>query len=118
ARGSIEKTSGPNNGSLDITGSFSISGELSGNATVPQQVNKVGRTTGWTQGNVTRSKVNTGVSGSNIVLLNQDWVSAGVGPGDSGSDVFKINSGNDVTLYGVLWGGDSAGSTFVYSPIG
>jgi hypothetical protein len=84
---------------------------------VGQTANKVGRTTGWTQGQVTATCVNTGVSGSNIVQLCQTFVSAGVGGGDSGSDVFRITSGSSVVLLGVLWGGNSAGTQFVYSPM-
>jgi hypothetical protein len=111
--GRIASTSGPNNGSLTITGNFSITGE--GAAAVGQTVNKVGRTTGWTQGAVTNTCVNTGVSGSNIVQLCQTFVSAGVGAGDSGSPVFRGTS--SVTLVGILWGGSSSGAQFVFSPI-
>jgi hypothetical protein len=111
--GSLAKTTGPNNGSITINGSFSIADE--GSAAVGQTVNKVGRTTGWTQGVVTNTCVNTGVSGSNIVQLCQTFVSAGVGGGDSGSPVFTGTSG--VTLVGILWGGNSSGTQFVYSPI-
>ena len=113
--GGIAQTTGANNGSLTIAGNFTITGE--GPAVVGDVANKVGRTTGWTQGAVTATCVNTGVSGSNIVLLCQDFVSAGVGGGDSGSDVFRIAGGNSVTLLGVLWGGNGAGTQFVYSPI-
>ena len=113
--GGIAKTTGPNNGSLDIGGQFTITGEESGVA--EQTVNKVGRTTGWTQGKVTNTCVNTGVSGTNIVLLCQNFVDAGVGAGDSGSPVFSIVSGNNVVLHGTLWGGNTAGTMFVYSPI-
>jgi hypothetical protein len=88
---------------------------LRGRAAVGQTVNKVGRTTGWTQGLVTNTCVNTGVSGSNIVQLCQTFVSAGVGGGDSGSPVFRGTS--SVTLVGILWGGNSSGTQFVYSPI-
>lgn len=116
--GGIAQTSGPNNGSIDITGiPFQITAE--GAAISGSVANKVGRTTGWTQGNVTLTCVNTGVSGSNIVLLCQDFVENTVpivGPGDSGSDVFA-QSGSGVTLLGVLWGGNAAGTLFVYSPI-
>ena len=76
--------------------SFTITGE--GGAAVGQTVNKVGRTTGWTQGLVTNTCVNTGVSGSNIVQLCQTFVSAGVGGGDSGSPVFRGTT--SVTLGG------------------
>jgi hypothetical protein len=116
--GGIARTTGPNNGSLEIAGEFSIVEQ--GAATMGQTANKVGRTTGWTQGQVTRTCVNTGVSGSNIVLLCQDFVENGVqivAGGDSGSPVFRINSGDRVTLLGNLWGGNSSGTLFVYSPM-
>jgi hypothetical protein len=116
--GGIAKTTGPNNGSLTINGAFTITGE--GSAGVGQTVNKVGRTTGWTQGPVTRTCVDTGVSGSNIVLLCQTFVESNVqlvAGGDSGSPVFRIVSGDNVTLLGNLWGGNSSGTLFVYSPI-
>jgi hypothetical protein len=116
--GAIARTTGPNNGSLEIAGAFSIAGQ--GAATTGQTANKVGRTTGWTQGQVTRTCVNTGVSGSNIVLLCQDFVENTVqivAGGDSGSPVFRTNSNGRVTLLGNLWGGNSDGTLFVYSPI-
>jgi hypothetical protein len=116
-RGAVAKTTGPNNGSLEIAGSFTIGSELSGNSTVGTTLNKVGRTTGWTRGNVTNSCVDTGVSGTRIVVLCQDFVSAGVGGGDSGSPVFRVVSGDTVELSGTLWGGNSAGTSFVYSPM-
>jgi hypothetical protein len=116
-RGAIARTTGANNGSLEIAGSFSIGSELAGNSVVGTTLNKVGRTTGWTQGNVTNSCVDTGVSGSRFVMLCQDFVSAGVGGGDSGSPVFRIVGTNTVQLSGTLWGGNSAGTSFVYSPM-
>jgi hypothetical protein len=115
-RGAIARTTGANNGSLEIAGSFRIGSELAGNSVVGTTLNKVGRTTGWTQGNVTNSCVDTGVSGSRIVMLCQDFVSAGVGGGDSGSPVFRITSGDTVQLSGTLWG-SSGGTSFVYSPM-
>jgi hypothetical protein len=118
--GGIAKTTGANNGSLVISGEFSITGE--GSATVGQTVNKVGRTTGWRRGTVTRSCVNTGVFGTNIVLLCQDFAENTavriVAGGDSGSPVFRrIGNSDNVTLLGNLWGGNSSGTLFVYSPI-
>lgn len=112
--GTIARTTGSNNSSITIAGSFNINAE--GTATVGQTVNKIGRTTGWTRGAVTRTCVNTGVSGSNIVQLCQTFVSAGVGGGDSGSPVFRQGGTSSVTLVGILWGG-SGSTTFVYSPI-
>ncbi len=118
AVGSIAKTTGPNNRSLEIVGTFDISG--SGPAAVGQIANKVGRTTGWSQGVVTRTCTHTGVAGSNIVLLCQDFVESSVqivAGGDSGSPVFRIARRDRVTLLGNLWGGNSSGTLFVYSPI-
>lgn len=114
----IAKTTAPNNGSLEIDGEFTISGK--GPASEGQTANKVGRTTGWTQGTVTRTCANTGVSGTNIVLLCQDFVENTVqivAGGDSGSDTFRINADGSVTLLGNVWGGNSSGTLFVYSPI-
>ena len=113
--GGIAQTSGPNNGSLTITGTFAINGE--GGEIAGDIANKVGRTTGWTQGVITNTCVNTGVSGSNIVQLCQTFVSAGVGGGDSGSDVFQVTSSTNVKLAGILWGGNSNGTQFVFSPL-
>jgi hypothetical protein len=99
---------------------FRIAGETSF-PVVGETLNKVGRTTGRTQGVVSATCVNTNVTGTNITLLCQDFVNAGVAGGDSGSPVFRItnnpNSG-DVRLYGVLWGGNSSGTQFVFSAIG
>ena len=69
---------------------------------------------------MTRTCTHTGVSASNIVLLCQDFVENNVqnrGRGDSGSPVFRIAGGSRVTLLGNLWGGNSSGTLFVYSPI-
>ena len=119
ALGGIAKTTGPNNGSLEMSGSFTITAE--GAAAVGQTINKVGRTTGWGEGTLTRTCVDTGVSGSNIVLLCQNFVENAnaqiVQGGDSGSPVFRIDSGDNVTLLGNLWGGNNDGTLFVYSPI-
>ena len=88
---------------------------------VGQTLNKVGRTTGWTRGTVSATCVNTNVFGTNITQLCQGFVNAGVAGGDSGSPVFRVTNApasGDVSLYGILWGGTSAGTLFVFSPIG
>ncbi len=106
-----------NTSSLTIAGNWTITSE--GASLVGQTVNKVGRTTGWTQGGVTATCADTGVSGTRIVQRCQDFVNAGVNSGDSGSPVFSITNSpqtNDVELRGILWG-SSGGTTFVYSPI-
>lgn len=115
--GGIASTSGPNNGSITITGTIDITAEDASGGLVNSTANKIGRTTGWTQGRISNTCVNTGVSGSNIVQLCQTFVSAGVGGGDSGSDVFALSGGN-ATLLGILWGGNSSGTLFVFSPLG
>ena len=123
-QGDILKTTGANNGSLTVAGVFTVSSQ--DNATTSfalgTVVNKVGRTTGWTQGEVTRTCVHTAVQGSNIAQLCQTFVSNPggaivVGSGDSGSPVFRITSGDRVELVGILWGGSSDNRTFIYSPL-
>jgi hypothetical protein len=111
--GRIARTQKPGR-SLTITGNFTIRRE--GAAVVGSAVNKVGRTTGWSQGVVTAVCANTNVSGTNITQLCQSFVSATVGSGDSGSPVFQIDSGTDVGLVGILWGG-SGSRSFVFSPL-
>jgi hypothetical protein len=114
--GRIEKTTGANNGSLTISGSFSITSE--GGGSVGNTANKVGRTTGWSRGSLANTCVDTNVSGTNITVLCQNWVNARVSGGDSGSPVFISSGTSSVKLAGILWGGNSSGTTFVYSPIG
>jgi hypothetical protein len=123
-RGAIAKTSGPNNGSLTVTGVFTVTSQDNTRTSFPigTTVNKIGRTTGWTQGNVTNTCVNTNVSGSNVTQLCQTFVSnpggaVVVGSGDSGSNVFQITSGTNVQLLGILWGGNGSGTQFVFSPL-
>jgi len=84
-------------------------------------LNKMGRTTGWSQGAVSSTCADVSVSGTNITLLCQDFVNARSAGGDSGSPVFRItnsHSSGDVSLYGILWGGNSSGTQFVFSAIG
>lgn len=114
AVGTIAKTTAL--GSLEVNGTFTITSDDTDNSTpAGATVNKVGRTTGWTAGTMTNTCVNTGVQGSRIVQLCQNFVTAGVAGGDSGSDVFLIISGTNVRLLGVLWGG--GGGQFVFSPL-
>lgn len=114
ALGAIARTTGANNGSVTISGSFSITAE--GSPAVGQTANKVGRTTGWSSGAITNTCVHVNVSGTNITQLCQSIVSANVGSGDSGSPVFRrTGSGSNVTLLGILWGGGTG--VFVFSPI-
>jgi len=112
--GKLMRTAGL--GSLEIVGRWNIVGE-SAFPLVGEILNKVGRTTGWTQGSVTNTCVTTYVSNTNWVRLCQDIVAANVSGGDSGSPVFKVidSTTGRVSLYGVLWGGSYSGTTFVFS---
>jgi hypothetical protein len=116
-RGDILKTDGVNNGSLTVGGLFTINSQdvTTKNFTTGTVLNKVGRTTGWSQGPVSRTCVNTNVQGSQIHQLCQTMVEANVAGGDSGSPVFKITSGDSVQLVGILWGGGTG--YFVMSPL-
>ena len=116
-RGDILKTTGANNGSLTVAGVFTITSQdnTTKNFQIGRILNKVGRTTGWSQGPVDRTCVNTNVQGSQIHQFCQTMVTANVAGGDSGSPVFGITSGDNVQLVGILWGGGSG--YFVMSPL-
>ncbi len=120
-QGEIARTTGVNNGSLDVVGVFTITEQNNTSTTFSGTIHKVGRTTGWSSGNVTSTCANVNVSGTNITLLCQTLVQRNgrsiVGGGDSGSPVFQTLSGNNVRLVGILWGGNSQGSLFVFSPL-
>jgi hypothetical protein len=106
-----------NLGSLVITGTHTILGKQ-----VPtflgELVQKTGRTTGSSAGRVNGTCINTNVAGGNVHMRCQATVPANVGPGDSGSPVYRvINPGAfSVALNGILWG-SSAGPTFWFSTI-
>ncbi len=120
SRGIIAKTDGVNTGSLTVAGNFTITAQENSNTSFSGTVNKVGRTTGWTAGTVSGTCVTVNVSGSSIQQICQTLVNSSgpaiVGSGDSGSPVFQITSGDNVTLIGILWGG-SGNSQFVFSPL-
>jgi hypothetical protein len=81
------------------------------------QLNKIGRTSGWTSGPVTRTCVDTNVTSTNVTMLCQHMVAATSIPGDSGSPVFRALPGDNVALAGILWGGPTDNSSFVVSPL-
>jgi hypothetical protein len=116
-RGDILKTTGANNNSLTVGGVFTVTSQdiTTSNFGIGTVLNKVGRTTGWSQGPVSRTCVNTNVSGSRIHQICQTFVDAAVAGGDSGSPVFRITSGDDVELVGILWGGGTG--YYVMSPL-
>ena len=91
-------TVNPNNPRMTITGeySFPVGGEM---------FDKMGRTTGWTYGFVTKTCVDVNKSGLRRVLC-QDFIGQMHADfGDSGSPIFRWH-GNTVTLAGLLWGGN------------
>ncbi|MEM8960237.1 MAG: PKD domain-containing protein [Acidobacteriota bacterium] len=109
----------PTNGTLTLHASnpkLTIAREETANAPLGTALNKMGRTTGWTHGNVDATCLDTNVAGSNITLLCQNRVLAGGGLGDSGGPVFHWFGNDYVTLHGVLWGITS--THFFYSPLG
>jgi hypothetical protein len=102
-------------GSITISGlPFTVTGEQQ-YPTQGQELDKIGRTTGWSWGNVSSTCANINVSGTTITQLCQAVVGASVAGGDSGSPVF-VWGGSTVTAAGLLWGGGS--TTFVFSPVG
>jgi hypothetical protein len=121
SRGVIAKTTGENNGSLNVSGSFTITAQDNASTRYSGTVHKVGRTTGWSSGNVTNTCATVNVGGSNITLLCQTMVQRSgtsiVQGGDSGSPVFRRTSGDNVELVGILWGGNQSGDMFVFSPL-
>lgn len=103
---------------------FRIRGEYSYTSNFEGAVlNKVGRSTGWTRGQVTRTCTHENVAGDPILMLCQSRVAAGMFGGDSGSPVFLTYSDGSANLYGILWGGDwnnntnTTSSYFIFSPM-
>ncbi|HEX8692297.1 MAG TPA: hypothetical protein VF746_07770 [Longimicrobium sp.] len=86
-----------------------------------QTLNKVGRTTGWTQGTVASTCENVSVTDSQITQLCQSLVSAFVAGGDSGSPVFGLHTDGTAFLAGILWGSSTDLVTgevqFIFSPL-
>ena len=87
-----------------------------------QTLNKVGRTTGWTQGTVAATCENVSVTDSHITQICQSLVSAYVDGGDSGSPVFGLHVDGTAFLAGILWGSSTDLVTnevqFIFSPLG
>ncbi|MFQ5872263.1 MAG: hypothetical protein ACE5JL_00475 [Dehalococcoidia bacterium] len=84
-----------------------------------ERLDKVGRTTGWTAGQVISTCQNYHQAGTNWTMLCQDAVYGQALGGDSGAPVFDITNSpntNDVEIKGVLWSGNS--SSYVFSYVG
>lgn len=82
-------------------------------------LHKVGRTTGWTYGQVVNTCVTVNVGDTDLTYQCQTAVAAGAGGGDSGSPVFTWNGGNTALLQGILWGGGvlQGQNVFVFSSL-
>lgn len=87
------------------------------------QLHKVGRTTGLTPGAVSKTCVNANDGDTPDVTFlcqyradrSQGVAGRIVDEGDSGSPVFRLVDERNVDLYGLLWGGASDGSYFIFS---
>jgi hypothetical protein len=110
-QGGIARTSwatgGP--GGLTVIGEFDITGRYTGTLPVGSYLDKTGRTSGSTYGQVTNSCVTIGS------LRCQDISKVWSEGGDSGSPVYVWISDNDVQLHGVMWGGPGTDYTTTYS---
>jgi hypothetical protein len=80
-----------------------------GTPPVGTYLDKTGRTSGSTIGQVTQSCVTIGQ------LVCQDISSVWSEPGDSGSPMMYWIEGSDVQLYGILWGGPNGDWNTTYS---
>jgi hypothetical protein len=111
AQGGIARTSwatgGP--GGLTITGEFDIVARYTGSLPVGTYLDKTGRTSGSTYGQVTSSCVTIGN------LRCQDISKVWSEGGDSGSPVYVWIGGSQVQLHGVMWGGPGSDYTTTYS---
>ena len=116
--GRIARTASTSSTDLTIAGGWAVtSNATSSSFTVGEILNKVGRTTGWSRGKVLATCATVNVGGTTVTQICQTLVDAKVAGGDSGADVFKVTSGTNVRLAGVLWGGSTNGRTFVFSPL-
>jgi hypothetical protein len=97
---------------------FYVRGVHWGSPALGTRLEKMGQVTGWTYGWVVDACDDVKRPNDGPLMLCQDWVDAGADRGDSGAPVFRWYwngqlYGDDVTLYGVLWGKD--GGDYVFS---
>lgn len=85
---------------ITSTGDFMAVGDI---------LDKTGRTTGTTYGQITQSCVRIGS------LMCQDVSKVYSAPGDSGSPMYVWLGSTSVQLYGILWGGPGSDYTTTYS---
>lgn len=124
----LARTTGRDNGSLTVDGAhprFYIVAEAKDvNLVDGITLSKVGRTTGWTTGDITQTCINDKISG------NSEWEAIGIPSGsvaficvfrakygsdggDSGAPVFRLRADSvDVDITGIHYGGNDNSSLF------
>lgn len=108
-------------GSLNRINAFDITGVAgTGETIMGLELNKVGRTTGWTYGDIVRTCTDHSPSDwGGVQLRCQYEVDADLNPGDSGSPVFTWDGsgpGGNARLFGILWGGYGDGGPNQLAP--
>lgn len=106
-------------GSIEINANnpqFQVVGKASYPST-GQYMDKVGRTTGWTYGEVSKTCVDVRIE-TYRNLLCQEYAKYGSAGGDSGSPVFLWHGDNTITGYGIHWGSTGDGAYAIFSPMG
>jgi hypothetical protein len=125
-RNTLVRPMGPN-GSIAVdntTPTFTVVGETD-MPVLGTIVNKIGRSTGWTDGIVTGTCINVNLVGTNLTYLCQHKVTPTTSPGerrigdcgDSGAPVFQVLT-NGVSLHGILCCGAPGGTEFYFSSMG
>ena len=94
---------------LTVVGTYDVIRRYAGSVPVGLYLDKTGRTTGWTYGQVTESCV------AIDNLRCQDVSTVYSEPGDSGSPMYYWLGNEQVELYGILWGGPEYDYNTTYS---
>ena len=119
--GKIAKTTSRGSINVDHNAKFRIVRERT-TTSIGETIDKIGRTTGWTSGDVTDTCVHTSLP-NNRVLLCQTIAHVDADLGDSGAPVFAVtdspNTG-DVQLLGITWASNTSVNPTVmwFSPVG
>lgn len=121
--GTIARTGDWLGGNIDVVGEFEIIGHKL-YPDIGDIVDKVGRTTGWTWGEVYIIGYTATIDGypglrllGQAILENLSEASPFCSPGDSGAPVFIWGSGWTVYSAGILWGSLLDGEIAAFSPI-
>ncbi len=107
----IARTDWAQSPSTTVIGSMPVLGTIYATPT-GEWLDKIGRTTGWTWGQVLDTCVRTahdspGPNGGLVILLCQNTTSIDVAAGDSGAPVFKWFDYDHVEWAGIIWGEDA-----------